>query len=107
MYNFIFVVLLTAGITVVEKRHVILIRFTPTVPHCSFSTIIGLALLSALRSEFIVDGRWRVYIRVTSGSHMSEDELNRQFQDKERVAAALENPSILEVVSRMLERVIS
>lgn len=34
----------------------------------------------------------RVYI--TPGTHNTEDSLNRQINDKERVSAALENPSL-------------
>ena len=36
--------------------------------------------------------RSRVYI--TPGSHNTEESLNRQINDKERVAAALENPAL-------------
>jgi hypothetical protein len=48
----------------------ILIEFTPTVPHCGMSTLIGLSirvrLLRALPTRFKVD------IRVKAGSHQSE-----------------------------------
>jgi Iron-sulfur cluster assembly protein len=55
-------------ITVAPSR--ILIEFTPTVPHCGMSTLIGLSirvrLLRALPTRFKVD------IRVKPGSHQSE-----------------------------------
>jgi hypothetical protein len=48
----------------------VIIEFTPTVPHCGMSTLIGLTirvrLLRALPTRFKVD------IRVKPGSHQSE-----------------------------------
>jgi metal-sulfur cluster biosynthetic enzyme len=53
----------------VTPNHV-LVEFTPTVPHCGMSTLIGLSirvrLLRALPTRFKVD------IRVKPGSHQSE-----------------------------------
>jgi metal-sulfur cluster biosynthetic enzyme len=78
----------------------ILLEFTPTIPHCSMATLIGLAirvrLLRALPSRYKVD------IRVRPGSHQSENAVNKQLNDKERVAAALENQHLLGVVSDCL-----
>jgi hypothetical protein len=55
-------------ITVAPSR--VIIEFTPTVPHCGMSTLIGLTirvrLLRALPTRFKVD------IRVKPGSHQSE-----------------------------------
>lgn len=42
-------------------------------------------------------------VRITPGAHNTEDQINKQLADKERVAAALENPYLLEVVDRCLE----
>ncbi|KAH9977347.1 FAM96B protein [Lactifluus volemus] len=79
----------------------VLVEFTPTVPHCGMSTLIGLSirvrLLRALPTRFKVD------IRVKPGSHQSEHAVNKQLNDKERVAAALENPSLVEVLETCLE----
>lgn len=41
-------------------------------------------------------------IRLAPGSHASEAAVNKQLADKERVAAALENPSLLGMVDRCL-----
>lgn len=35
-----------------------------------------------------------------AGTHNTEDPINKQLNDKERVAAALENPSVLRVINR-------
>ncbi len=42
----------------------------------------------------------QVEVRITPGSHQSEAALNKQLNDKERVAAALENGSLLEMVNK-------
>jgi hypothetical protein len=104
--------------------------FTPTVSHCSMATLIGLCvrvqLLRALPPRFKVD------IFVSPGSHSSEHAgasahapwrgrgvacaastaltlhrassraVNKQLNDKERVAAALENPQLLDKVNLCL-----
>ncbi|XP_071447003.1 MIP18 family protein galla-2 [Hetaerina americana] len=74
--------------------------FTPTIPHCSMATLIGLSiqvqLLRALPSRF------KVSVQVTPGSHASENAVNKQLADKERVAAALENSYLLEVINQCL-----
>ncbi|KAF8274240.1 FAM96B protein [Lactarius quietus] len=84
----------------VTPNHV-LVEFTPTVPHCGMSTLIGLSirvrLLRALPTRFKVD------IRVKPGSHQSEHAVNKQLNDKERVAAALENPALVDVLETCLE----
>mmetsp|Transcript_1563 Transcript_1563/g.2395 ORF Transcript_1563/g.2395 Transcript_1563/m.2395 type:complete len:161 (+) Transcript_1563:3435-3917(+) len=78
----------------------VVIRFTPTVPHCSMSTLIGLSIrVKLLRS---LPQRFKVDIYVSPGSHMQEDQVNKQLNDKERVAAALENSHLLQVVNKCL-----
>ena len=41
-------------------------------------------------------------VRITPGSHASEEAVNKQLNDKERVAAALENCNLLKVVNQCL-----
>ncbi|EGF78012.1 hypothetical protein BATDEDRAFT_13575 [Batrachochytrium dendrobatidis JAM81] len=86
-------------VTVTNNTNSILVRFTPTIPHCSMATLIGLCirvrLLRSLPSKFKVD------IIVTEGTHQSEMAVNKQLNDKERVAAALENKHLLEVVNQV------
>jgi len=78
----------------------VLVQFTPTVPHCGMATLIGLSLrVRLLRS---LPSRFKVDIAVKEGSHQSEHSVNKQLNDKERVAAALENASLLEVVNGCL-----
>jgi len=76
------------------------VEFTPTVPHCGMSTLIGLCIrVRLLRS---LPDRFKVDIFVKPGSHQSEHAVNKQLNDKERVAAALENPVLLETVEQCL-----
>lgn len=44
----------------------------------------------------------QVDVRVTPGTHSSEDATNKQLNDKERVAAALENPNLCAAVNQSL-----
>jgi metal-sulfur cluster biosynthetic enzyme len=84
----------------VGEDDIITIRFTPTVPHCSMATLIGLCIrVKLLRS---LPDKLKVDIFVAPGSHASEHAVNKQLNDKERVAAALENDKLLEVVNGCL-----
>ncbi|GAA5896545.1 hypothetical protein JCM6882_005724 [Rhodosporidiobolus microsporus] len=82
------------------KRPSVLVEFTPTIPHCSMATLIGLSLrVRLLRS---LPERFKVDIKVREGTHQSENAVNKQLNDKERVAAALENTHLLSVVQQCL-----
>eukprot|EP00887_Chlorella_sp_A99_P006928 scaffold2.g6928.t1 len=76
------------------------VEFTPTVEHCSMATLIGLCIRVKLLR--VLPPRFKVDIRLARGSHASEAAVNKQLNDKERVAAALENPSLLAMVDRCL-----
>jgi len=65
------------------------------------STIIGLSIrVRLLRS---LPHRFKVDIIVKPGSHQSEEAVNKQLNDKERVAAALENPALVKTIDTCLE----
>ena len=82
-----------------DKNSHIAIEFTPTIPHCSMATLIGLCIrVRLLRS---LPERFKVDINVRKGTHQSEQAVNKQLNDKERVAAALENRHLLEVVNQV------
>ncbi|XP_047069219.1 protein AE7-like [Lolium rigidum] len=76
------------------------VTFTPTVEHCSMATIIGLCLRVKLMRS--LPPRYKVDIRVAPGSHATELAVNKQLNDKERVAAALENSNLLDIVEECL-----
>jgi len=77
------------------------VRFTPTIPHCSMATLIGLCIrVKLLRS---LPPRFQVTVRINPGTHASENAVNKQLGDKERVHAAIENKHLLGVVNRCIE----
>lgn len=41
-------------------------------------------------------------LQLSPGSHTTEEAVNKQLNDKERVAAALENGALLDMVNRSL-----
>ena len=88
------------AIHVDDEHSRIKLFFTPTVPHCSMSTLIGLCLRVKLMRALPV--RFKVDIYVEPGSHVSELQVNKQLNDKERVAAALENGHLLQTVNKCL-----
>ncbi|VVA33600.1 PREDICTED: AE7 [Prunus dulcis] len=88
------------AIEVDNGRGYIRVTFTPTVEHCSMATVIGLCLrVKLLRS---LPSRYKVDIRVAPGSHATEAAVNKQLNDKERVAAALENTNLLDMVDECI-----
>ena len=91
-------------ITVDDRRGRVHVNFTPTIPHCSMATLIGLCIrVKLLRS---LPGRFKIDVDVTPGTHASEAAVNKQLNDKERVAAALENDNLLNVVNKCLAGVV-
>ena len=87
-------------IKVINETNEVVVNFTPTVPHCSMATLIGLSLrVQLLRA---LPSRYKVDICITPGSHASETAVNKQLNDKERVAAALENPHLTEVINHCI-----
>ncbi|KAK8949999.1 MIP18 family protein [Platanthera guangdongensis] len=88
------------SIEVNGEMNYVRITFTPTVEHCSMATIIGLCLRVKLMRS--LPSRYKIDIRLAPGSHATEDAVNKQLNDKERVAAALENPNLAEMVAECL-----
>ncbi|XP_064414557.1 cytosolic iron-sulfur assembly component 2B [Latimeria chalumnae] len=87
-------------VEVSDEESAVSVEFTPTIPHCSMATLIGLSIkVKLLRS---LPDRFKVDVHITPGTHVSELAVNKQLSDKERVAAALENSHLLEVVNQCL-----
>ncbi|XP_078256835.1 cytosolic iron-sulfur assembly component 2B [Rhinoraja longicauda] len=87
-------------VNVADEENSVSVAFTPTIPHCSMATLIGLSIkVKLLRS---LPARFKVDVHITPGTHASEQAVNKQLADKERVAAALENSHLLEVVNQCL-----
>lgn len=76
------------------------VEITPTITHCSLATLIGLGI--KLRLQRCLAPRFRSTVVVKKNTHQSEDQVNKQLADKERVAAACENEQLMGVISGML-----
>ncbi|CAK1547914.1 unnamed protein product [Leptosia nina] len=91
------------NIVIDNKNNTVHVYFTPTIPHCSMATLIGLSirvqLLRALPSRF------KVSVEVTEGTHVSEHAVNKQLADKERIAAALENNNLVQIINQCVKSV--
>ena len=84
-----------------HRNQICKVEFTPTIPHCSMATLIGLSIqVKLLRS---LPSNYKTEVSIKAGTHSSEVAINKQLADKERVAAALENVHLLQVVNRCLE----
>ncbi|XP_012220105.1 MIP18 family protein galla-1 [Linepithema humile] len=79
---------------------VIRVEFNPTVPHCSLATLIGLCIRVKLERFLVASFKLDIYIK--KGAHSTEEEINKQINDKERIAAAMENPNLRELVEKCI-----
>ncbi|XP_072157568.1 MIP18 family protein galla-2 [Bemisia tabaci] len=87
-------------INVDNEKGLVEIQFTPTIPHCSMATLIGLSIRVQLIRA--LPTRFKVKVEITPGTHASEAAVNKQLADKERVAAALENVNLLQVINQCI-----
>ncbi|KAG5667884.1 hypothetical protein PVAND_015850 [Polypedilum vanderplanki] len=71
---------------------VVRIEFNPTVPHCSLATLIGLTIRIKIQRHFPQILKLDIYIK--KGTHATEDEINKQINDRERVSAACDNDNL-------------
>ncbi|XP_038067993.1 cytosolic iron-sulfur assembly component 2A-like [Patiria miniata] len=81
-----------------SDRYIIRVEFKPTVPHCSLATLIGLCI--RVKLDRSLPQKQKVDIFITKGTHATENEINKQINDKERIAAAMENPNLKELVEK-------
>lgn len=88
-------------ITCDMTRNYVNITFTPTIPHCSMATLIGLCI--RVKLERALPRAVKFDIAITKGTHSQEEQVTKQLRDKERVHAALENPSLMSLVEKCIE----
>ncbi|XP_001654239.2 MIP18 family protein CG30152 [Aedes aegypti] len=81
--------------------YVVRIEFNPTVPHCSLATLIGLCIRIKVQRNINHNLKLDIYIK--KGAHSTEDEINKQINDKERIAAAMENPNLRQLVESCIK----
>ncbi|CUG92139.1 Hypothetical protein, putative [Bodo saltans] len=95
------------GPWVVSKKRVkptalVSVVLRPTVPHCHLMHLICLSVIARLQDALPVTTVWKVHITLVPGSHNHLEEVERQAHDKERVAAALENPQIAKELKKLI-----
>ena len=81
----------------IQNNNHIKVYFTPTIPNCSMSTLIGLMIKVKLINS--VSNKYKIDVYVEPGKHYTEDAINKQLNDKERVFAALDNEQLRKMVA--------
>ena len=76
------------------------VEFTPTIPNCSMATLIGLMIRVKLHR--CLPARYKIDVYIEKGKHETEEDINKQLNDKERVLAALENAGLTNMVNKGL-----
>lgn len=71
------------------------VSFTPTVPHCSMASIIGLSIIKILKHFFI---KQYLVVKLVKDTHVDFKGINKQLSDKDRVYAAFENQAIADLI---------
>ncbi|XP_011314618.1 MIP18 family protein CG30152 [Fopius arisanus] len=84
-----------------NDNYIIRVEFNPTVPHCSLATLIGLCIRVKLERNLLASFKLDIFIK--KGAHSTEDEINKQINDKERIAAAMENPNLSDLVEKCIK----
>lgn len=84
-------------ISIDTQTNTITVDFTPTIAKCSMAPLIGLTIIVKLLRTLPI--KMKIDVHIAPGSHVSEEPYNRQLNDKERVAAALENTNLLGVIN--------
>ena len=82
------------------KDGTVKVEFTPTIPNCSLATLIGLMIRVKLHR--CLPSRFKIDVYIEKGRHETEEDINKQLNDKERVLAALENPGLTSMVNKGL-----
>ncbi|XP_062601031.1 cytosolic iron-sulfur assembly component 2A-like [Saccostrea cucullata] len=84
-----------------EEDYLIKVVFVPTVPHCSLASLIGLSIRTKLETS--MPEKFKLDIFIKDGTHDTATEINKQINDKERIAAAMENPNLQRIINQCLE----
>nr|XP_022332858.1 MIP18 family protein FAM96A-like [Crassostrea virginica] len=84
-----------------NEDYLVQILFVPTVPHCSLASLIGLSIRTKLETS--IPDKFKLDIFIKEGTHETADDINKQINDKERIAAAMENPNLQRIVHQCLE----
>lgn len=71
-------VLEESRVIVNNERGEVSVKFTPTIPHCSMATLIGLSIRVKLIRA--LPPRFKILVEITPGTHSSENAINKQLK---------------------------
>lgn len=83
-----------------DDQFLISVEFVPTVPHCTLATLIGLCIRVKLYENLVHN--YKLDISVKEANHYQASEITKQINDKERTAAAMENPDLMKIVGECI-----
>merc|ERR1712130_45432 len=83
-----------------EDYYDVIVYYKPTVEHCHLASLIGLFIREKIRRS--VPFRYKLAILARPGTLQNEAESNRQINDKERVAAAVEKEAMAKLVEECI-----
>ncbi|KAK6613582.1 hypothetical protein H4I95_01926 [Botrytis cinerea] len=86
------------GVVKLEDVH---LASPPDLTNPQHSTVIGLGV--RVRLEQALPPGYRVEVKIKKDTHSQADEVNKQLADKERVAAALENDNLMNLLRKMMK----
>ena len=84
-----------------NNKKYIKIYYTPTIPNCSLSSLIGLSIKAKLINN--VDKRYKIDVLIKPGTQDLEDDINKQLSDKERVLTAIESDNMNVLLSKIIK----
>jgi metal-sulfur cluster biosynthetic enzyme len=84
-----------------NNKKYIKIYYTPTIPNCSLSSLIGLSIKAKLINN--VDKRYKIDVLIKPGTQDLEDDINKQLSDKERVLTAIESDNMNALLSKIIK----
>lgn len=92
------------GVVLLEQCHfkdgIATVFYTPTIPHCSMATLIGLSI--RIKLWRFLPKQIEIDVFIMEGKHVSQEPINKQLNDVERVSAALENKHLRRVLEQCL-----
>ncbi len=91
-------------IVVDEKcgRKTVTIYWKPPLPICAYTAHIGLAMRIKLEREIKGFHKMKLFILVKEGSRKQKKVLDKQLNDKERIASAKENGEVMDFIESLI-----
>lgn len=82
-------------------RYCVCVIYTPTVPSCSYCSLIGLCIVYTI---YRIDVNLAWDVRIAPNTHRDEININQKINDKESVCAAFEKESLRRYLDRLVRQ---